>query len=125
MSLRIVRRFTCIEEALVAASALHAADIPAFVLEYYVPTVNWDYVRCLGGIAVGVPASLLDDARTQLAQVEPPSRIEAWGGPHPLSTGLGFLFGVLAHAGMPFAAMLFYARNRARRAALIEGEAVD
>jgi hypothetical protein len=113
------------EEALVAASALHAADIPAFVMEYHLPSMNWDYVRCLGGIGVGVPASLLDDAQAQLADIEPPSRIEAWRGPHRISTGVGFLLGLLAHAGMPFAAIMFNARREARREALGDHDLLD
>lgn len=72
MSIAVVRRFPCQEEAAVAVSALWAADIPAFLFDTYWGRFYWYEQYVLAGYRVAVPASLKDEALAILNEAAPP-----------------------------------------------------
>jgi|GEM_PF-3402730 len=63
MSVVRVRRYTSVEEALVAKSKLEAYGIPAWFPEEHAARCKWVYLQGASGCHIEVPTSYAEDAR--------------------------------------------------------------
>lgn len=59
----VIRRCASAEEAVIVCALLENAGIPASIDNWHHITMDWGAVHALGGVALRVPAALLDAAR--------------------------------------------------------------
>ncbi len=76
MSASVVASFRDAHEAHLARALLESSGVPAYVVDEHTIGNNWLYSNMLGGVKVLVPVELADEARSILADENPPPEAE-------------------------------------------------